>query len=150
MITRFLSASLLGTLGLLICLAAYPAGAPAELAFQAQLIWGTNGDKPADKPLKEVDAKLQESLKKIFKWKNYYEVKRAAVTTGKDSKKVKLSDKCEIQVQDLGASRVEVRLFGEGNLVTKSTQPLVSGEPIVLGGFSKNDTAWFIVLTPSK
>src|ERR1051325_12027028 len=84
--------------------------AAGETLFQVQLIWGTDGEKPKDKPLKEVDPKFQEKLKGIFKWKNYYEVNRQTLALPKDgSQKFKLSDKCEIQLQDLGNSRIQNR-----------------------------------------
>ena len=47
--------------------------------FAAMLIWGTDGDKPADKDLKDVDPGLKEKFEKIFKWKNYYEVSRTNI-----------------------------------------------------------------------
>lgn len=125
--------------------------ASAAENFHAQLVWGTNGEKPKDKPLKDVEPKLQDGLRGIFKWKNYYEVSHKSLSVPKDgAQKVKLSDKCEIQVQDVGSSRIEIRLFGEGVLVVKKIQSVVPGEPIVLGGFDKNDTAWFVVVTPPK
>lgn len=125
--------------------------AAAEGGYLVQLIWGTNGEKPKDKPLKDVDAKVREKLKGIFKWNNYYEVNRGSVAVSKEgSPKLKLSDKCEIELQDLGASRIEIRLFGEGRPVVKHGQKVIPGELIVLAGDSKDDTAWFVVLTPPK
>jgi hypothetical protein len=131
---------------------ALPARAAGETTFQIQLIWGTNGDKPKDKPLKDVDAKLQEKLKGVFKWKNYYEVSHNSLSVPKEnsSAKLKLSEKCDIQVHDLGSSRIEVLLFGEGKPVVKRTQAVIPGEMIILAGDSKNDTAWFVVLVPPK
>ena len=127
------------------------ANAAGETSFQVQLVWGSDGERPKDKPIREVDPKLQEKLKGIFKWKNYYEVNRMALSVPKDSsQKLKLSEKCEIQVQDMGASRIEIRLFGEGKLVVKKAQTVIPGEMIVLAGDSKDDTAWFVVLTPPK
>jgi hypothetical protein len=131
--------------------AAEVAQAAGESNFQVQLIWGTNGEKPKDKPLKDVDPKLQERLKGVFKWKNYYEVSRKPLSVPKEaSKKLTLSEKCEIQVQDVGSSRIEVRLFGEGHLVVKKVQTVNPGEVIVLAGDGKDDTAWFVVLNPTK
>jgi hypothetical protein len=120
-----------------------------ENTFQVQLIWGTNGERPKDKPMKDVDSKLQDKLKGVFKWTNYYEVNRNSLSIPKESsQKLKLSDKCEIQVQDLGSSRIEVRLFGEGKLVVKKAQKVTPGEMIILAGDSSDNTAWFVVLTP--
>jgi hypothetical protein len=125
--------------------------AAGETTFQVQLIWGTNGEKPKDKPLKPVDPKLMERLRGVFKWKDYYEVNRKPLTLPKDgSQKLKMSDKCDIQVQDVGTGRIEIKLFGEGTLVVKKVQTVVPGEVIVLAGDSKDNTAWFVVLTPSK
>ncbi len=155
MITRVLSSLSLGILA--ACFLQFtqfgllPVRAAGETVFQVQLIWGTDGEKPKDKPLKEVDSKFQEKLKGIFKWKNYYEVNRQSIALAKDgSQKVKLSEKCDIQLKDLGNSRVEIHLFGEGKPVVKKAQTVVIGEPIVLAGDSKNDTAWFVVLVRPK
>lgn len=155
MITRLLSfwpSNLLaGCLGALVVAAFAPTLVAGEATYQAQLIWGTNGEKPKDKPLKDVDSKIQEGLKSIFKWKNYYEVSHKPIAVTKEgSQKVKLSEKCDIQLQDLGGSRIEIRLFGQGVPVVKKVQSVVPGEPIVLGGFDKNDTAWFVVVVPPK
>ncbi len=155
MITRVLSA---GSAGLLLAcflglvlFGTSQGTAAGETLFQVQLIWGTDGEKPKDKPLKEVDPKFQEKLRGVFKWKNYYEVNRQPLTLGKSAaQKLKLSDKCEIQVQDLGNSRIEVGLFGEGKPVVRKAQAVAPGEMIVLAGDSKNDTAWFVVLVRSK
>jgi hypothetical protein len=143
---RLLVASLLAFLALE--LRAHGAG---ESDYHVQLIWGTDGDRPKDKPLKDVDSKLLDKLKAVFKWKNYYEVDQKHVTVPKQGmQKLKLSDKCEIELQDLLNSRIEIRLFGEGKLVVKKAQTVVPDEPIVLGGGGKDQTAWFVVLTPDK
>src|SRR5881392_3961728 len=77
--------------------------APADLTFQAQLLWGTNNDKPNDPKLKDVDPKVTDKLRGVFKWKNYFEVNRQNFTvTSSAPKKVKMSGQCEIEVQNLG------------------------------------------------
>jgi hypothetical protein len=128
-----------------------PVRAAGEGNYHVQLIWGTDSERPKDKPLKDVDAKLLEKLKAVFKWKNYYEVDQKHLLLPKQSsQKLKLSEKCEIEVQDLSNSRIEIRLFGEGKLVVKKAQTVVAQEPIVLGGGGKDETAWFVVVTPAK
>lgn len=154
MITRL---SLFSSGILAMCLVLFAAVGPAQTlaagdtVYQVQLIWGTNGEKPKDSHLKDVDPKLQEKLKGVFKWKNYFEVNSKPLTIPKEgAKRLKLSDKCEIEVEDLGKSRAEVRLFGEGKLVVKKAQSIIPGEMIVLAGNSEDDTAWFVVLEPAK
>ncbi|PYK98548.1 MAG: hypothetical protein DME18_03340 [Verrucomicrobia bacterium] len=122
--------------------------APADLMLQAQLVWGTNNDKPDDPKLKDVDQKVKDKLRGVFKWKNYFEVNRQDFTlTASAPRKVKMSDLCEIEVQNLGNSSVELKLYGKGKMVVRKTQRIKSGELLVLAGDDKNDTAWFVVLS---
>ena len=120
----------------------------ADLNLLAQLVWGTNNEKPGDPKLKEVDPGVAEKLRKVFKWKNYFEVKRQSFTVAVGSpKKVKMSDDCEIEVQNLGNSSIEVKLYGKGKLAVRKTQKISSSELLVLAGDDKDDTAWFVVLS---
>ena len=122
--------------------------AGTELNLKAQLVWGTNNDKPDDPKLKEMDKGVGEKLRKVFKWKNYFEVNRQdfTVVTG-TPKRVRMSDHCEIEVQNLGNSSIEVKLYGKGKLTVRKTQKINSSELLVLAGDDKNDTAWFVVLS---
>ena len=124
----------------------------ADLNLHAQLVWGTNKEKPDDPKLKEVDAIVAEKLRKVFKWKNYFEVKRQNVTiTAGTPKKVTMSDECEIEIQNLGNASIEVKLYGRGKLAVRKTQKISPGELLVLAGDDKDDTAWFVVLSqPAK
>ena len=120
----------------------------ADLNLQAQLVWGTNNEKPDDPKLKEVDPSVAEKLRKVFKWKNYFEVNRQNfVVTPGSPKKVKMSDDCEIEVQNLGGSSIEVKLYGKGKLAVRKTQKISPSELLVLAGDDKDDTAWFVVLS---
>ena len=122
--------------------------ATADLKLRAQLVWGTNNDKPDDPKLKEVDQQVKDKLRGVFKWKNYFEVNRQSFTViASAPKKVRMSDLCEIEVQNLGNSSVELKLYGKGKMVVRKTQKIKSGELLVLAGDDKNDTAWFVVLS---
>src|SRR5438128_11720882 len=89
--------------------------APADLTLQAQLVWGTNNDKPDDPKLKDVDPKVTDKLRGVFKWKNYYEVNRQNFTvTSSAPKKVKMSGQCEIEVQNMGGHSGEWECYGQG------------------------------------
>jgi len=122
--------------------------AGTELNLKAQLVWGTNNDKPGDPKLKEMDRGVGEKLRKVFKWKNYFEVNRQNFTASTGTpKRVRMSDHCEIEVQNLGNSSIEVKLYGKGKLTVRKTQKINSSELLVLAGDDKNDTAWFVVLS---
>ncbi len=119
-----------------------------EMKLEAKLVWGTDGPKPDDPKLRELDAALKEKLKGVFKWKNYFEVNHQSLAVSESvSKKVRMSAKCVIEVQNLGGSIVEVKLFGEGDLVVKKKEPLKSGKSLIVAGPSKDGTAWFVALT---
>jgi len=121
---------------------------PADLNLRAQLVWGTNNEKPDDPKLQDVDPQVKEKLRGVFKWKNYFEVNRQNFTvTTSGSKKVKMSDLCQIEIQNLGGSSIEVKLYGNGKMVVRKTQKIKPNELLVLAGDDKNDTAWFVVLT---
>ncbi|MBM3832752.1 MAG: hypothetical protein FJ403_05660 [Verrucomicrobia bacterium] len=128
-----------------------------ELKLRVQLVWGTN-EKDAQKrdpSLKEVDPKLAERLKKVFKWEHYYVVKNkqtdalpnpVVIRAGKPEK-LPLSEKCEIEIKNLGFPMLEVKLFGQGVLVKTVKQPVSPDDLIIGGDESKNDTAWFVVIS---
>ncbi len=121
----------------------------ADWKFEVQLIWGTNDEKPPGRELKEVEAKITDGLKGIFKWKNYFEVTRKKMdVAGGATQRLKMSDKCDVEVQSLGGSNVEIRLIGEGKCVNKVKQTISTGKLITIAGGDKNDTAWFVILKP--
>jgi hypothetical protein len=122
---------------------------PHEQKFAAVLIWGTDGEKPEGKDLKDVDNSLKDKFKKIFKWKNYFEVTRKPfqLKTG-DAHTIKLSSKCDLKVHQSEKEGMEVELIGEGNFVVKRKQAMPLTDILILAGDDKNATAWFVVIKP--
>ena len=119
-----------------------------DLNLQAQLVWGTNKEKPDDPNLKEVDPIVAEKLRKVFKWKNYFLVNRQKATIpSRSSRQIELSKKCTIEVTELAGPEVEVTLIGEGKLVNRTRHHLARGEYFTIGGGDKNGCAWFIIVT---
>jgi len=139
----------LGTLLLAGALTAVMAAeAEAELQLDAVLVWGTNGPQTENPKLKALRVEIRQKLQAVFKWTDYYEVDRKALkVAAKQTRKVRLSPKCEIAVENLGRSTIEVRLYGEGKLVVRKKQTLTPGELLVLAGEDRNDTAWFVVIS---
>ncbi|MBM3876802.1 MAG: hypothetical protein FJ386_08810 [Verrucomicrobia bacterium] len=125
--------------------------APVELKLQAQLVWGTNDKISAEAGYKEVDASLQARLRNVFKWQAYYEITRKpfSVASAK-AQSVKLSEDCAIEVKQLAANRIEVKLIGKGRPIITRTLELRPATPLVIGGDDKNNTAWFVVLTQTE
>lgn len=122
-----------------------------DLKLVAQLIWGTDGEKPAEAKIKEVDRETRDKLKGVFRWKNYFEVSRQEFRVATDARRrVQMSKNCAIEVEYHGRSVIEVKLYGEDKLLLTKRQILRPGEFLVLAGDDKDDTAWFVILTLAK
>ena len=124
------------------------AAPPAELRFEAFLIWATNADKSPNPAHKPVTPEVRRKLSGLpLKWKNYFEVNRQqfAVASG-GSDRVELSKKCALELRDIDGKHVEISLFGKGEQVLKRTQALPQGEMLVLGGNAPDETGWLVVL----
>ena len=122
-----------------------------DLKYHAQLIWGTDDEKPSGKNLTPVGMPLKEKLCGVFKWKNYFVVgaQDIRVSAGGNAK-AKLSDKCELEIQDMGKGAVEAKLIGEGKLWSRIRKTIPQGEHLILAGDDKNSTAWFVIVTPGQ
>jgi hypothetical protein len=118
--------------------------AAAKEKLEAQLIWGTNDQTPNTK-YPQLEAPLAKKLK-MFKWKDYYLVNRQEIPVAAAPQKIKLSEKCEIEVKHLDGSRYEVNVFGKGKHVLKKVGKITSKEPLVIAGDDKNDCAWLILI----
>lgn len=127
-----------------------------ELTLQAQLIWGTDDAKPKDKDLKDLDAKIKEKLCKVFKWKNYFQVGEKKVELPrKETKRVRMSAKCEIELRFVDDATVEIKLFGQGKhtgTLRKSLKAIEQGELCVVAGDDKDryGDAWFVIISLAK
>lgn len=133
----------------LVCLAlARPGETRAgDLKLETRLIWGTNDKVSPDPKHKSIDTPLTRELATKFAWKNYFEVNRKEdpIPPGVN-KKVELSEKCFLEVKNLGDTRLEVKLYGSGKFVSKTVETIPKGNYLVLAGDSENKTAWFVVL----
>lgn len=122
-----------------------------SIKLKAQLIWGTNADSSPDPKHVEVDAALKKRLQGVFKWKSYFLVNQQTFSVShKQTKKVKLSPQCEIEVTNLGGNQIEAKLYGEGEFQLRKRQTLKPDELFSLAGHAKNGNAWFVIFTPVK
>jgi hypothetical protein len=143
----FRLAIMAGFAAALLLMAASPGSAQAAvLKFQIVLVWASDTNPPAGKAYKPLEPQIRKQVKAL-KWKNYFEVKRIdfEVTPG-GSKKVAISDKCELDLKDLGNSNVEVAWFGKGKEVARVKQKLPIGDILVPAGDAPNETAWLAIL----
>jgi len=140
---KFLICSLVA---LLCSVAAVASTQAADIKVEAKLVWGANDEK-GDGKCKPVENDLASKLHGMFKWKSYFEItnQAASIALNKTSD-LKMSERCTIQIKNLGDSRIEVNCIGEGKQVCKGACTLNPPTWLVLGGNATNDTAWFIAL----
>ena len=131
---------------LFVCLAMTEAAA-GEMQFQVHLVWATDDPKPPQgKDYKPLEPEIRKQVKAL-KWKNYFEVRHVDFSLSPaTSKKVSISDKCSIEVKDLGNSNLEVVLIGKGKEVARVKQVLRKGEILVPAGDAPNETAWLVIV----
>src|SRR5882762_11853550 len=82
----------------------------ADMTLEVQLIWGTNDDQSPDKNHQPVDPDIKKRLKDLpLKWNNYFLVNRKRFDVPPSAtKKEPLSEKCSIEVKNLGNDSIEV------------------------------------------
>ena len=135
--------------GIVVLAGTMPAAHAADMRFEATLVWGTNEAKPPEgKDYKPVDAEIRHKLKELpLKWTNWFEVSRKSFTVPPGpAKEVPVSQKCQLNVQKLSGSELEVTLIGKGKEVMRRKQALPKGDMLALGGNAPNSTAWLVIL----
>ena len=119
----------------------------ADLKLEAKLIWGSND--PTNKVNHKLveDPKLSADLHRIFKWANYYEIytKSASIPHNKNDV-LQMSDKCKLDVKNLGNNWIEVSCIGKGKQVSHGKHSVAPGQWLTLGGNDTNNSAWFVVM----
>jgi hypothetical protein len=129
----------------LVMASAAAAVSAEDLKLQAKLIWGSNDDPETIKH-KPVNHELADTLQRMFKWKNYYEItNEIGMIPMSKSFDFQMSSRCVLKIKNLGNSRVEISCIGEGKQVSKGTHTLPP-KWLVLGGNDTNNTAWFVGL----
>src|SRR5215469_12708860 len=92
------------------------------MTVEVQLIWGTDAAQSPNPAHKPVEPDVRKKLDELpLKWPHWFEVnrKRFKAAPRADPVKVPLSEKCALEVKNLGQGNVEIGLFGKGNQVVK-------------------------------
>ncbi len=120
----------------------------ANLKLEAKLIWATDEKESPDPKHKPLDAATSASLRKTFKWKNYFEVNRVVKPVpSRSSSRFELSKKCMLEIKELEGPKIEVKFIGDGKDVHKTTYTIAKGVPVIYSGDDKNQSAWFVIIT---
>ena len=129
-----------------------------KLAILAAGAWGTDDAKPVGKDYPELDTKCREKLRQ-FRWKHYWVLKTETTSVVNSANRVKLSDKCAVELRDTGNGHLEAKIFdlrgGQSKFVSSVQHPIKAlrdGEHLIIAGDAKDkwDDAWFVVVTAEK
>ena len=147
---RFRFLRLIALVAAAVCITGFVRGAvhAGELNVEAQLIWGTNDPSSPNPKHKAVEPAISKKLSKTpLKWKNYFEEERKTVSIPQGTpKKLKMSESCELELNNLGGDKIEAKLYGKGKQVIRRVGSLADNEILIIGGDAENDTAWLITL----
>jgi hypothetical protein len=124
--------------------------------YRVQLVWGTDEARPEGKDLKPLDEATRNRLRQ-FRWKNYFVTQSKTSTAGvKEPTRVVLSDQCQVDLREVDATHLEVRMFnvkpgGETKHVASKRiglAELKKGEIMVYGGDSKDrwEDCWMVII----
>jgi len=121
-----------------------------KVTFHVQLIRGADSDKPDDPSWKAIGPKLNKNLRTVFRWTNYWEVKRESATLAKGKvAKLRLTPERTVEIKLLDPPNTQIRLFHNGGLTRCSHQP-IRQHMTILGGDSKSGDPWFVVVRRDK
>ena len=121
-----------------------------KITFYIQLVRGSDSDKPDDPAWKPAGAKLDKNLRGVFRWKNYWEVKREVVALSKDKvARLHLTREREVEIRLLEPPNTQIRLYHKGKMTRCSHQP-INEHMCILGGDSTSGDPWFVVVRRDK
>jgi hypothetical protein len=134
-------------LGLLL-VATIP-GSTAEqpsLTFYLQLVRGNDQSEPPTEYAKPIGPILSQKLSTVFKWKDYWELKRESIAVKQGAKvRKRLSEEHEVQVELSIPNTLTIRIFLNGRLTRTRIQP-VHDAFCVAGGSAGPNQSWFVVV----
>lgn len=114
--------------------------------FYVQLIRGTDASKPGETSWRPVGPKLGKQFGPKFRWKNYWEVNRHAVSVVPSKPtRIRLSADREIEIELRGTTDYDLRLYTGGKLARCERQKLQARMSIMGGGLEATES-WFIVV----
>jgi len=117
--------------------------------FYVQLIQGTDTESPPAAGATLIGDALGQRLH-MFKWKNYWELKRQTVHLNiGDKARQHLTNKRDVEIALPTANDMTVSIYLEGRLTRKRTQRVKTAFYIA-GGEKEEAQSWFIVVRHDK
>jgi hypothetical protein len=116
--------------------------------FYLQLVLASDGSSSRPHDAKPVGPKLSEKLSSVFKWKNYWELRRDSMVVRQGEKVRKsMSPEHAVELELLDPEKVGIRIFLNGELARTRTQPVKNAFCVTGGRHIKDQSlSWFVVV----
>lgn len=126
------------------------AGQADALTFYVQLVRGTDDATPPAPNARRVGGKVAERFRPVFRWTEYWEIKRDQVSVAPGEKKrVRLSPEREVEVEITQTGKRQVTVYSQGRELCRDCKPV--GESMtIIGGDRDIRSGWFVVVRRDK
>jgi hypothetical protein len=120
------------------------------VTFYVQLVHGSDDDTPPAPEARLIGTDLGRRLHGVFRWKNYWEIKRQCITlsAGK-AVRARMSSDREVEIQLPKPEEMIVCIYVDGKLVRRRQQA-VQTRFYITGGDNEGTESWFIVVRKDK
>lgn len=117
-----------------------------QIQYYVQLVRGNDSAKPPSPEAKPIGPKLSKQFRVLFKFQNYWEMRRVQVKLGSGEKaKVRLTKEREVEIDLTQAGKRRVTAFWEGKSHGTVSGP-IGDRMTITGGDRDTGSAWFIVV----
>jgi hypothetical protein len=119
------------------------------ITLYVQLFRGTDNDQPPAAEARLADREILRRLQ-MFKWKNYWEIKRRTVLLGDGGKtRQRMSAEREVEIAQTSPREMTVSIYANGQLTRRRVQSLDT-RFYIAGGDKDEAQSWFIVVRRDK
>ena len=116
------------------------------VTYYLQLVRGSDSEAPPSPQARAIGQKLDQRLRNIFRWKNYWEIKRETATIRSGAAvRTKLSADREVEIAWHTPHAVTVSIYTHGKVTRRRTQSIDTAFSIA-GGDSDASQSWFIIV----
>ena len=131
----------------------FPAGAQTKsesIAYDIQLIRGSDQDQPPVRDGKRIAPNLAGAFHAVFKWRSYWEIcsRRVELEAGRATR-VRLSAEREVEIDLTNPTQRAIVAFLNGKKVQRTVCPRTEARTLI-GGDRDSNSAWFIIVSRSK
>jgi hypothetical protein len=116
------------------------------ITFYIQLVCGSDSTTPPSPQAKLVGQKLDQRLRDVFRWKNYWEVRRESVSlkTG-GSVRRRITPERDVEIDLPTDHNMTISMYLDGKL-TRKRQQSVDAAFYIAGGDTSASDSWFIIV----